>query len=919
MKRIKVNRRNFIKGSAFVTSSVVGAKLFVGDNPELEAAPVEGEENDEGRTEFKSACPYCGVGCGTLIQVEKGKIVSMRPDPKHPTNYGLQCIKGLTAAEPLYVDRLEGDSYVRNDVWKEWNKSGHGNLEYVSKTKGSFDEKHFTRVPYETASDMVAHKIAHIHKKYGGNSIGLYGSGQLTVEGQYLENLFMKGILGSNTIEANARMCMTSAVTGYFKTLGSDTPPLAYEDIELSDMVMHFGHNARESHPIIYWRIADHKKKKDIPTVVVDPGYTGSSQGYNDINSKNHVHVPILNGDISFLNSLAHVLLKDHPDVIDWDFMKNHTDGWKEYTDGVLKDYSPEQVQDRMGGVNHDVNPELIRRVAGMFADATRKRLARTSGNHKGYGGVIIMWGIGYNQHIHGQHNVISLINLLNMTGNIAKPGCGPFSMTGQPNAMGERFTGGLTGRLPFNQGLKNSPHRAKIAKAWGVPEKNLINAMNSVNSGMAVGMMERGLKNDSTRVRAMFLVYATHIDLPDSWHVSRPALTRMFTVVQEIYKHAPNNLYADVIFPAATWGEAQGTYIQSERRFYVTDKAAQGPKGTHADMDMVIDKGREIGKLIGIPNVDKIFHWKKLPDGSYDAEEIFRDLVIASKDTDTDLTGMLEVEKKDGIGLYDQIRELRGIQWPAPTYAIAAAGGAKRRFMSQEGVWKNRPYGYFRTKDGKAHMILCQQDYSKREEVTKKLMQFGVKKDFLTIDNRDLLIQARDMALTPDLPDDKYRGRHWSKIPKDKYPFWMAFGVVYEHFHTAKCNRSPTLRRLVPEQYVEMHEADAKELGIKDGDLVRLITRRGYIDNVRAQVGGTNSLIKPARNFVPRGFFFTPWNLSVVDSADPRFNHWLANGTTNRAYDPVSGQVDFKKGACRIEKMDREAGEKKVVDARVV
>ena len=463
MKRFKMNRRDFLKSSSFITGSAAATGLFVADNPELEAAPAK-----EIKTTRKTAiaqCPYCGVGCGTVIQVENGKIVSMRPDKDHPTNYGLQCIKGLTAAEPIYVDRMEGDPYVRKDVWAEWKKPGHGNLDYVSKTKGSFDEEHFIRVPYHDAEEMTAHKIAHFAKKYGGNSISLYGSGQLTMEGQYLENLFMKGVLGSNTIEANARMCMTSAVTGYFATLGSDTPPLAYEDIEIADMIMHFGHNAREAHPIIFWRAADHKRKKDIPTVVVDPRFTGTAKGYQDINPKNSVHVPILNGDISFLNAIAHVLLKDHKDVVDWDFLKAHTTGWKEYTDGVLKDYSPEQVQDRMGGENHDVSPELIRKVAGMFADATRKRLARSKGKQagKGYGGVIIMWGIGYNQHIHGQHNVISIINLLTMTGNLAKPGCGPFSMTGQPNAMGERFTGGLTGRLPFNQPLK----MLRIVNIW--------------------------------------------------------------------------------------------------------------------------------------------------------------------------------------------------------------------------------------------------------------------------------------------------------------------------------------------------------------------------------------------------------------------------------------------------------------------
>lgn len=902
MKRFKQSRRNFLKGSAFIAGSAAGTSLFVGKNPELEAAPASAADASATRTTALAQCPYCGVGCGTIIQVENGKIVSMRPDKDHPTNSGLQCIKGLTAAEPIYVDRMEGDTYVRKDVWAEWNKPNHGDLEYTSKTKGSFDEEHFVRVPYEQASAMVAHKIAHFAKQYTGNSIGLYGSGQLTMEGQYLENLFMKGVLGSNTIEANARMCMTSAVTGYFATLGSDTPPLAYEDIELCDMIMHFGHNARESHPIIFWRAADHKRKKDIPTVVVDPRLTGTVKGYQDVNAANTVHAPVLNGDISFLNAIAHVLLKDHPDVIDWEFLKAHTTGWQQYTDGVLKDYSPEQVQDRMG--NEEVTPALIRRVAGMFADATRKRLARTQEKKvgvpggEGYGGVIIMWGIGYNQHIHGQHNIISIVNLLTLTGNLAKPGCGPFSMTGQPNAMGERFTGGLTGRLPFNEPLTNALHRAKMAKAWRVPEQNLVTAMNSQNPGMAVGMMERAQKGE---VKAMFFVYATHIDLPDQHQLVRPALMKTFNVVQEIYRHAPNNLYADVIFPAATWGEVNGVYISSERRLNICEKAAEPPAGCRPDMDMVIDKGREIAHLLGM-DADAIFPWKRDANGFYDAEEVLRDVIAASAGTDTDLTGILEVEKIDGTSPYEQLKKLRGIQWPAPTYAIAKDGGTKRRYMLQESGWENRPYGYFRTKDGKVHMKLCQQDYSQRKEITAKLMEFGHKEGVYTIDNIALIKQARDMGLTPDLPDEEHRDKAWNQVPKDSYPYWLGLGVVYEHFHTAKSNRSPTTRRLVPEMYVEMHPEDAKAMGIKDGDKVRLVTRRGHFE-AKAQVG-TNSLVKPARNSVPRGYLFSPWNLSVADSADPRKNKWLVNGVSSRVWDPVSGQVDFKKLACRVEKV---------------
>jgi anaerobic selenocysteine-containing dehydrogenase len=893
MKRSKMSRREFVEGSIFVTSAAAGASLFAAENPELIAAPASDPSGRAVRTTALAQCPYCGVGCGTIIQVENGKIVSMRPDKDHPTNYGLQCIKGLTAAEPIYVDRMEGDSYVRKDVWEEWNKPDHGDMDFVSQTKGAFGDELFVRVPYEQASEFAAHKVAHFAKTYGGNSIGYYGSGQLTVETQYLSNLIFKGVLGSNSIEANARMCMTSAVTGYFATLGSDTPPLAYEDIEMCDMLMHFGHNARESHPIVFWRAADYKKKADITTVVVDPRYTGTSQGYADINPDNHVHVPVLNGDISFLNALAHVLLEEHDDVIDWAFLKEHATGWEEYVNVVRSSYSPEQVQDRMG--SEEVTPAMIRRVAGLFADATRKRLSR---GKDGSGGVIIMWGIGYNQHLHGQHNVISIINLLTLTGNLAKPGCGPFSMTGQPNAMGERFNGGLTGRLPFNEPLSNAAHRAHIAKAWRVPEKNLEEASKASNPGYAIGMLERALKGE---IKATFWVYATHIDLPDQYNLVRPALTRTFNVVQEIYRHAPNNLYADVIFPAATWGEAPGIYISSERRLYIVDKAAEPPPGCRPDLDLTIDKGKELAHLMGL-DADAIFPYQRGADGFYDAEEVLRDVIRASVGTDVDLTGILEVEDADGESPYAQLRRLRGIQWPAATYPVAKEGGTKRRFMNQEHKWSNRPYGYFRTKDGKVHMKLCEQDYSNRKEITAKLMEFGVKPGLYTIDHIPLLEEARDKGLTPDLPDEELRGKRWDEVPKDKYPYWLGLGVVYEHFHTAKSMRSPTTRRLVPEMYVEMHPDDAASLGIDDGEKVRLVTPRGAYE-ARAQVG-SNSLVKPKRNVVPRGYLFSPWNLSVADSADPLKNRWLVNGTSSRVWDPVSGQVDFKKLACRVEKV---------------
>lgn len=878
-----VKRRSFLKGM-LATGAATAAACKKKDGKE---APKQPPQTSEAEPDLKTIddpilaqCPYCGVGCGTIIQTEKGKIVGMTPDAKHPTNKGLQCIKGLTSAEAIYVDRLT-KPLIRKDMTDVLT----GN---VSKTKGRFDEDVFREATWEEAEKLIVDQIAGTVEKYGGNSVGLYGSGQLPVEGQYLENIFMKGVLGSNTIEANARMCMTSAVTGYFKSLGSDTPPTAYEDIEMADMVTHWGHNARGSHPIVFWRIADHKAKHGIPTLVVDPRRTGTVQGYEEIGGDAlSYHFSTINGDISIHNALAHVILEDHEEAVDWNLLKNHTTGWEEYVRAVKERYSPEQVADITM-----IDPKYLREVAATWARASIK------GRKAGKGGVLSFWGIGYNQHIHGQNNTVGLINLMALTGNIGRPGCGPFSMTGQPNAMGERLTGGLTGRLPFNQGINNEEWRNHIADSWRVPRERLAKVAKEKNPGYAIGMMERALKGE---VKAMFLIYATHIDLPDQNTLVRPALSKTFNVVQEIYRHAPNNLYADVILPAATWGEwVGGTYIQSERRFYVTDGTANPIPGTRPDIDMVIDKGIMIADRLGLDG-KKIFPYERKENGFYDPEDIFRDLVLASKGSDADLTGMLEVEEKDGIGLYDQIRQHRGIQWPAPNYEIASKGGTKRRYMGQEG-WKDKPYGEFRTGDGKLHIHLCEQNYEGREEITRQLSRAGTEEGFYLIDHLDLLVKARDNGLTPELPDFDFRGRKAAEIPKDKYPFWVGLGVVYEHFHTAKTIRSGTTRRLVPEMYVEMHPEDAQELGVEDGEWVRVVTRRGSYE-ARASVG-LDSKVKPARNTVPRGYMFSPWNLSVADSADPEKNKWLVNGVSHRAFDPVSGQADFKKLAGRIEKI---------------
>lgn len=904
VKNRPIERRDFLKMAATTGAAVTATTLFPLEYVRANALASEGTATTK---LLQAACPYCGVGCGTLIKTENGKVVGMVPDKKHPTNRGIQCIKGLNAHEPIYRDRLT-KILIRRDMSDPLR--GH-----VSASKGRFDDEVFREATYDEAEELVAKRVAEIMQQKGPNAVGLNGSGQLTMEAQWIENVLMKGVIGSNSIEANARMCMTSAATGYFHSYGSDAPPTSYEDIEEADFITFWGHNAREAHPILFWRVADHKQRRDIPTCVADPRRTGTAIGLEDINPRNSYHLPTLNGDISYLNAIAHVLLKKHPQAcMSEEWLDKNTNGWRDYKDGVLARYSPEQVVERLQKLDRGrVTVELIEKIAETWAEASIK------GRQRGRGGVLTFWGIGYNQMLHGQHNTISIINLHLLTGNVGRPGCGSHSQTGQPNAMSERLMGGLTSRLPFNQPITNDAWRDHIADAWRVPRETLKQVSALPNPGMVVGMMERALKGG---LDAMFWMYTTHVHMPDLDTLVRPALTRMFVVTQDIYRHAPNNLYADVILPAATWGEwTGGTYIQSERRAYVCDGTANPPPNCRPDMDMAIDKGKTLAKLLGL-DPEKIFPYErkiKMGNGlmAYDPQDIFRDILRASKGSDADLSGILEVEERDGTAPYDQLRALRGIQWPAPGYDIAKAGGTPRRYLGQEG-WAGKPYGEFRHPDGKAKFKLCEQSYEKLEDITSRLMQYGSKSrpgqgpyfidDMYTEGPNQgqpkILVEARDAALPPELPhletyDDKALGLDDHK-QKDVYPFWLGLGVVYEHFHSAKTIRGATTMKLVPEQYVEINEDDARRYGIKDGMRLRLVTRRGSYE-ARASVG-QQSAIRPARTEVPPGYLFSPWNLSVADSADPRKNRWLVNSVSHRAWDPVSGQVDYKKLAARIE-----------------
>ena len=291
---------------------------------------------------------------------------------------------------------------------------GHEN---VSQTKGRFDDEVFREATWEEAEELVAEKIAeHRSQERGGNTVALYGSGQLPVEGQYLENLFMKGVLGSNTIEANARMCMTSAVTGYFKSLGSDTPPTAYEDIELSGHGDALGPQPprRAPHRLLAHRRPQIEERDPHPRRR-PPSYGNGPGLRGDRRDENSYHFSTINGDISIHNALAHVMLDEvHEDAVrDGTSSRSTPPVGKTYIEG-----GQGALLARASGRDMTmIDPQVPAGSRAQWAEASIKGKKARQGRR-----ALTFWGIGYNQHIHGQNNVVNLINLMALTGNIGRP-----------------------------------------------------------------------------------------------------------------------------------------------------------------------------------------------------------------------------------------------------------------------------------------------------------------------------------------------------------------------------------------------------------------------------------------------------------------------------------------------------------------
>lgn len=555
----------------------------------------------------RTTCPYCGVGCGVLAIADGKGGLRVKGDPAHPANYGRLCSKGSALGETV---GLEGRL-----------------LHPMSRTRtGAYE-----RIGWDDALDRVADGFSRISRQHGPDALGFYVSGQLLTEDYYVANKLMKGYLGSANIDTNSRLCMASSVAGHRRAFGSDTVPGCYEDLDDADLIVLVGSNAAWCHPVLYQRILANRAKRGTKLVVIDPRRTASADEAD-------LHLPIASGMDTLLFSGLLVHLAERG-AVDANFVERHTN-----------DFSSALDQART------LAPSLTCIAAEMKIDsgalaAFYALWARTPK-------VVTAWSQGVNQSAQGTDKVNSIINCHLATGRIGKPGAGPLSLTGQPNAMGGREVGGLANMLAAHMGF--TPEEIdRVGRFWKAPN------MAGREGLKAVAMMDAVA---AQRIRALW-VMATNpaVTLPRAGHV-RSALGKLdlLVVSEAVLSNDTINSGAHLLLPAASWGEKDGTVTNSERRISRQRAVLPAPGEARPDWWIIC----EVAKRLGFAEAFSF-------DGP---DEIFREHALLSAfendgARDFDIAGLSELDRK----AYD---DLPPIQWPV-TKTTADKDGNSRRLFS--------------------------------------------------------------------------------------------------------------------------------------------------------------------------------------------------------------------------------------------
>ena len=532
----------------------------------------------------RTQCPFCGVGCGLLADVRGGRLAGVRGDRLHPVNRGRTCRKPLELPAAVQAKDRATVPLVR-----------------ARRDAG------FTPASWDDALGGAARRLRAIVDEHGPDAVAFYVSGQLLTEDYYAFAKLAKGFLGTNNVDANSRLCMSSAVAGYTGAFGFDGPPPAYADLALADCFLLLGTNTAACHPIVWSRIRD-RQAEGAFVICADPRPTPTAQGAD-------LHLPVRPGtDLALLSALLHVVERDG--LVDEAFVARHTTGWEQARE-VARAWPPARAAAVCG-----VEAGAIELAARRFAGA---------------GAAMALWSMGANQSTVGTLKNRGLINLCLATGHVGRPGAGPLSLTGQPNAMGGRESGGLAHLLPGYRRVDDPGDRAAMEAHWGVPAGRI-----SPRPGLPAVELFDALAEG--RVKAVWIA-ATNpaVSLPDAGR-AREALERAeLVVVQDAHHPTETSALADVVLPAAAWPEKEGVMTSSERRLGLVRRALAPPGEARPDWQIVAGLARALG-------FGDAFAWRS-------SAEVFAEFAACTAGRPCDVSGVD----------HERLRREPGVQWPAP------------------------------------------------------------------------------------------------------------------------------------------------------------------------------------------------------------------------------------------------------------
>ena len=696
-----------------------------------------------------AACGYCSTGCSIEVGLNSaGRPVASRGVADADVNRGKLCLKGIFEHE-LFDSAGRGVEPLTRDHYRDEWRSTH----------------------WDAALDRLHDEIRRIQAKYGPDSFAIVSTGQMLTEEFYTLGKLTRGLIGTNNYDGNTTLCMSSAVSGYKRSFGSDGPPGCYEDFEHTDCLIAWGSNLPEQHPIIYWRLKEAQEKRDFPLIGVDPRVTMLAQNA-------HIHLPIRPGtDVVLQNALMHVILAEN--LQDDDYIAANTTGIDELRAEVEK-WDPRTAA-RVCGIDEDT----IRVVARTFAKA---------------GAAMQIWTMGINQSTHGSDGVVGINNLALITGNIGKPGGTSLSITGQCNAMGTREWSSCSG-LPNYRYLEIPEHREEIARAWNIDVDFLPRARGMYQTDIYQAM-------EAGQIKGLWLIATNPMSsLPNTARIRRAMEQLEFCCVQDCYVDTESNQYAHLYLPAGTWAEKDGVMTNTERRINRVKPIAAPPGQAKPDLwifNRVAERFNTEGRV-------------KFPEK---AADVFLEMAELSHGRLADISGMD----------HELIEQNRGIQWPY-TREQRERGeppprGGKRIYTEP---------GAFSYPNGRAKLI-----------------------PLPFVDNNEQ--------------------------PDEEYPFWLNTGRLIEHWHgRTKTGKIGNNNKFSPIPFIEINPDAADDLGVRRGEYVRLVSRRGDAIAMAQPTGR-----------VPYNMVFLPFHF-----------HDCANRLTLGLLDPHSRQPAYKQSAVRIERIE--------------